>query len=47
MELNEKIIESKTKLLENQTSTIMLTLNSRLSLDDAKIVSKYYDWKKF
>ena len=47
MELNEKIIESNSKLFEKETSSIMLTLNSRLSLDDAKIVSKYYDWKKF
>lgn len=30
-----------------EKSTILLTLSSRISYDDAKIVTMYQGWKKF
>ena len=47
MEINAKLLETQSKLTENSVSSIMLTLNSKLNLEDAKLVSKLVDWKRF
>ena len=47
MELQAKLIETQKKLTKNEASTVMLTLNSKLNMEDAKIVANYLRWNKF
>ena len=47
MEIREKIVAIREKLQAETPSAIMLTLNSKLSIEDAKVVNLYSNWKKF
>ena len=37
----------KSEILVNKNSDILITFNSKLSLDDAKFVNKIRAWEKF
>lgn len=46
MELDLKSLY-KNEILVNKNSDILITFNSKLSLDDAKFVNKIKAWEKF
>ncbi len=45
--MKSRLDKTKENLQKENFSTIMLTLNSKLSMQDAELVKTYSAWKKF